>query len=205
MREPIGRLSLKENFMKKRALAIILIVVLATAGLFAAPTVTIPADVTATLKATIGEYFYHGFLTGNVGDTPNAGGYYSAKTITDAFNATAPSFTYGYKTNAANSSFTIKMTVADFQNGSSGVVKISGVTASGAGVLTQTGRDFQLFTFTGDGSEKIAQKTITIKPFLTFTSGATDITGATIVAENTVEDAPAGDYTALITFNINGV
>ena len=59
MREPIGRLSLKENFMKKRALAIILILVLATAGLFAAPTVTIPADVTATLKATIGEYFYH--------------------------------------------------------------------------------------------------------------------------------------------------
>ena len=192
--------------MKKRALAIILILVLATAGLFAAPTVTIPADVTATLKATIGEYFYHGFL-----DTPNAGGYYSAKTITDAFNATAPSFTYGYKTNAANSSFTIKMTVADFQNGSSGVVKISGVTASGAGVLTQTGRDFQLFTFTGDGSEKIAQKTITIKPFLKFTpvdpdlTGPPDITGATIVAENTVEYAPAGDYTALITFNINGV
>ena len=182
-----------------------MILVLATAGLFAAPTVTIPADVTATLKATIGEYFYHGFLTGNVGDTPNAGGYYSAKTITDAFNATAPSFTYGYKTNAANSSFTIKMTVADFQNGSSGVVKISGVTASGAGVLTQTGRDFQLFTFTGDGSEKIAQKTITIKPFLTFTPGDQDITGTAITAVQASDGAPSGEYTALVTFSISAV
>lgn len=191
--------------MKKRVLAILMILVLATAGLFAAPTVTVPTDVTATLKATVGEYFYHGFLTGNAGATPNLGGFYAAKTITDAFNATPPSFTYGYKTNAANSNFTIKMTVADFLNGSSGVVKISGVTVSGAGVLTQSGRDFVLFTFTGNGSENTAQKTISISPFLTFTTGDTDITGAAILATNAVADAPAGEYTSLITFNINGV
>ncbi|MBI9093842.1 MAG: hypothetical protein JEY71_03060 [Sphaerochaeta sp.] len=190
--------------MKKRTLAILMILVLATAGLFAVPTVTIPGDVTASLQATIGEYFYHGFTTGNVGDTPNAGGFYAAKTITDAFNATPPSFTYGYKTNAANSTFSLKMTVADFLNGSSGVVKIEGVTVSGAGALTQVGRDFELFTFTGNGVDNTAQKTISIVPFLTFNNGDTDITGAVIVAANAVNGAPAGAYQSLITFKITG-
>ena len=188
--------------MKKRALAILMILVLATAGLFATYTVTVPTDVTATLKATIGEYFYHGF---NDGTTK----YKSSIEVLDAFNATTPpSFKYGYKTNAATGSFTLNMTVADFLNGSVGTVKIKDVIVSGGGALSHSAgsRVYEIFSHSGTGVEKVDEKTITIKPFLVYSAlEATDITGATITATQAADGAPSGEYTALVTFNISAV
>lgn len=100
-----------------------MILVLATAGLFAVPTVATPADVTATLKANIGEYLDHGFLVNSVPYTQSV-------VIEDAFGATTPSFTYGYKTNAQGS-LTFKMKVDNFINTSTNlatdIIKIASV------------------------------------------------------------------------------
>lgn len=181
--------------MKKRALAILMILVLATAGLFAAITVAIPGDVTATLNATIGEYLSHGFTVAGVKYQPTV-------TVNGAFAATAPSFTYGYKTNAASGTFAFDMTVGDFIS-TAGTVKIKEVTSTVA-VLGHipTSRVYQLFNYVGTGIEKTGETTITIKPFLTYTAGDVDITNTAITALQAVNGAPAGDYSATVSFSI---
>jgi len=199
MRELIGQFSLKEIIMKKTFLAILMILVLATAGLFAA--VTIPGDVTATLNATIGEYLSHGFTVGTLKYQP-------AITVTNAFDATTPTFKYGYKTNASTGTFSFDMTVGDFI-GSAGTVLIKTVTTTPAYLShTPNSRVYQIFNQVGNGTAKTGEATIAITPYLDYTAGQVDIEGTSVLAINTVNGdltnpgAPAGDYTASVLFSI---
>ena len=52
--------------MNKKLIAIALVLVLAVSGAFAEYNVTVPALVTATLKATKGEFLEHGFTVEGV-------------------------------------------------------------------------------------------------------------------------------------------
>ena len=186
----------KGDFMKKRVLAILMILVLATAGLFAAYTVTVPGTVTATLNSTIGEYLVHGFNVLGVK-------YQATVTVPDAFNATAPSFKYGYRTNAATGSFSFDMTVGDFINGTAGTVKIKDVVIASGTLSHAVGtRVYQVFSQSGTGVEKTGETTITIKPFLSYTANDTDITGTLITALNAADGAVAGDYVSTVSFSI---
>ncbi|HKL59863.1 MAG TPA: hypothetical protein VJ863_08195 [Sphaerochaeta sp.] len=192
--------------MKKRALAILMILVLATAGLFAGtidPLVVIGngnQSVVATLNATIGQFLHHGFTTGN-GSPVN--GYYSTITVSDAFNTTAPTFTYGYKTNASSgTTYTFNMEVLDFTNGTSGTVKIQQVKVGGGSAASQAGRVFEVLKHVGNGVENTASKTIQIIPFQTSDGTATDIVGSTVLTTNAIDQAPPGSYTSTVTFSI---
>ncbi len=192
--------------MKKRILAISMILVLATAGLFAAYTVTTPADVTAQLTAVIGEYMYHGFATSNSVDINTV--FASTVEVNDAFNATTPpSFYYGYKTNAETGSFDFTMEVGNFDNGGTGTVLIKEVQSTKGFAVTPVvgSNDFTIFSYTAASStEKFDATKITIVPYLTYTSGDKDINGNTIAAVNAVSGAPNGNYTADITFSVSG-
>ena len=189
--------------MKKRILAISMILVLATAGLFAAYTVALPTgEVKATLKATIGEYMFHGFDDDGVLYQPTI-------TIENAFDSPAPSFTYGYMTNAKSGSFNFKMTVGDFiRTGGGGTVAIKTVESTKT-VLSQVGRVYGVLAHTGDGKATSDSTTITITPHLDFVPGAVNIEGVPITAAHTVNGAgtvagaAAGDYIASITFAIS--
>ena len=205
MREPLGRLSLKENFMKKRALAILMILVLATAGLFAAYTVTPPADVTAQLTAVIGEFMIHGFPNSNTVDMNTV--FANSVEINDAFNdTTSPSFFYGYKTNAETGSFDFEMTVGNFDNGGSGTVLIKSVNSTkpyGAPHVASS-NVYTIFRYNAISStDKFDATTITITPFLTTTGSETDINGNVVNAVNAVDGAPNGNYTADISFHVS--
>lgn len=185
--------------MKKRTLAILMILVLATSGLFA---VTVPGTVSAFLKANIGEYFTHGF---NNGTTL----YNSSIEVQDAFSVNAPSFRYGYKTNATSGNYSFKMTVGDFVNqNTAGSVKIRMVNSSKTITQQGTTNEFEIFAITGSSADLADEALITIRPFLSFTPGDVDITGATITAANTVNGdatnsgAPAGEYIATVSFSI---
>lgn len=185
--------------MKKRALAILLVLVMVTAGLFAAPTVTVPGAVTATLKANIGEYLAHGF---NIAGTK----YQPTVTVEDAFGATAPSFRYGYKTNAAGT-FVFKMAVGNFTNSTvAGTVKIASVSSDkGTSYAGGFYTIFNDYSATITSAERYDEALITITPARTANIGSVDHTGAggNIVAAETVEGGSAGAYTATLTFSIS--
>ena len=194
MRYPSDGLT-KGDFMKKTFLAILMILVLATAGLFA---VTIPGSVTATLKADIGDTLLHGFNYSGVKYRPTV-------TITDAFGATAPSFLYGYRTNAAGN-FTFKMAVGNFINQNvTGAIKIGSV-ASSNGALTYASTGYVIFsTLNTLGTEKTDEATITIYPAK---AEGTDHAGTTILASEHAgpsNTAPAGSYESSITFAITSI
>ncbi len=190
--------------MKKRALAILMILVLATVGLFAAmPSSGNGADqLTATLNATIGDFLNHGFT---IGTGPSATKYNATVTVNDAFNATTPpSFKYGYKTNAAGG-FEFKMTVGDFihEDGlSSGTVKIKSV-AKGLPAVTMTpaSGDYTIFNISSSGGLQSDETTITIVPARG--TDALDHAGADVNNNQRADDAPAGSYTATIYFNVS--
>ena len=184
--------------MKKKALAILLVLVLATAGLFAVPTVTVPTAVTATLRANIGEYLSHGF---NIEGTK----YQPSVTIDDAFGTTVPSFKYGYKTNAAGT-FVFKMAVTDFTNQTvAGSVKIASVSSDKG--TSYSGGYYTIFTDTSPtitSAERYDEAVITITPARTADIGNFDHTGVgtAIAAGTTVEGGAAGAYVATLTFAI---
>ncbi|HAE43757.1 MAG TPA: hypothetical protein DCG34_12700, partial [Clostridiales bacterium] len=134
--------------MKKRTLAILIILVLVTSGLFAEYNVTVPDAATAQLTAVIGEYLYHGFANSNTVDMSTV--FASSVEINDAFNETTyPSFFYGYKTNADIGSFDFNMTVENFVNGSTGVVLIEAVESTKGFVAhTENTNVYKIFTYT---------------------------------------------------------
>jgi hypothetical protein len=189
--------------MKKRTLAILMILVLATSGLFAAVTITEPADVTATLKANIGEYLNHGFLVNSVP-------YTQFVVIEDAFGATAPSFTYGYKTNAEGT-LTFKMQVNNFKNTTTNVatdiIKIASVEKDSVAFSTNdlVGGYYTIFTennATVTESMHSAQAVIKIIPAKAM---GTDHTGDAIAANEHAgagNTAAPGAYAADIVFSI---
>jgi len=186
----------KGDFMKKKVLAILLVLVLATAGLFAAPLV-IPGDVTATLKANIGEYLEHGFNN-------NTALYQPTITVLDAFGSTAPSFKYGFKTNAIGT-FRFTMSVGNFIGTPSGTVKIKSIAKDGV-AFTSAQLLSGVYTVLTDSAStsnpRIGESTITITPATVYGSSELDHAGAVIADGETVATAPAGDYTAILTFHI---
>ncbi len=191
--------------MKKRALAILMILVLATAGLFAAYNVTVPGDATAQLTAVIGEYLYHGFATSAAVDMSTV--FASSVEVNDAFNVTTdPSFFYGYKTNAEIGSFDFVMTVGNFTNGGTGTVLIKEVQSTKPIIEHATNTNvYTIFRYTASGAaDKYDATKITIKPHLTYTTGLIDINGASVAAVNTAKDgAPNGNYSADISFHVS--
>ena len=197
--------------MNKKAIALALVLVIAMSGVFAAPLEIneVPVDnVVATLTATIGDYFYHGFVIS--GQTDFAG----TVTVDNAFNATAPTFTYGYETNHSGP-FYINMTVSDFTNDPSsptGTVKIKAVNVASTGGQfntsyansydTETG--YLIFSATANTYTRNTA-TIQVVPFLASTdAGSADIKGTTITADNTVAQAAPGAYTATVSFAVTG-
>jgi hypothetical protein len=201
MREPFGQLSPQGDFMKKRALAILLVLVMVTGGLFATYTVAVPGAATATLNATIGDYLDHGFNYNGLKYQPSI-------IIDDAFGTTAPSFRYGFRTNAQGK-FVFKMVVGNFINKTTvGTVKIASVT-SDQGDLTYTPSGYTIFTDeSADGPttyERKGEVKITIYPAKEIAdfdhTGLTDISVNEQVGGDVT--APAGAYESIITFTIS--
>lgn len=195
--------------MNKKLVALALVLLLAVGGLFAAITVDKDGnsvlgngntDVTVTLKGTLGLYFYHGIV--------ESGSYIGSKTITDAFGATAPSFKYGYETNAAGVPYYIRMSVTDFDNKTTnvdGTVKIKNVTASHVSGSLSWDTDtssYNLYSVPTTNSYTKTDSTITIYPAKLVTD-TTDHRSQPITAAQTAAGAPAGEYEATITFIVS--
>jgi len=182
--------------MNKKLITIALVLVLAVSGVFAEYNVTVPALVTATLKATKGEFLEHGFTVGGVK-------YQSEVEVLDAFT-TPPQFTYGYKTNAMGT-FSFRMTVGNFihQVSTNPEVKIASVTigtTTGSPVIPDTGNPYYVIFSEANSStlgsvSHVGETTITITPA---TGTGTDHLGDTIVAGEHTGDALAGAYTSTI-------
>ena len=189
--------------MKKRTLAILMVLVLATAGLFAEVTITAPANVTATLKANIGEYLEHGFLVNNVPYTQSI-------VIEDAFGATAPSFTYGYMTNAEGV-LTFKMEVGNFKNtttnNANDIIKIASVEKNSIAFVTSDldGGFYTIFSEENDDmTTSMHSDEAVIKIFPAKATG-TDHAGEAIAANEHAgagNTAAPGAYAADIVFSI---
>ncbi|MDY0244657.1 MAG: hypothetical protein RBQ89_07575 [Sphaerochaeta sp.] len=99
--------------MNKKVITLALVLLIAMSGAFAAPLLinnTAVSNVTATLKATVGDYLDHGFI-----ESSSPGVYAATKTIENAFT-TDPVFTYGYKTNmdVVTTPIKFEMSVGDF-------------------------------------------------------------------------------------------
>jgi len=192
--------------MKKRTLAILMILVLATAGLFAGtfPTAGNGAtSLSATLNATIGEYLFHGFNVSGVK-------YQSSVSVSDAFT-TNPVITYGYKTNAVGT-YTFQFSISDFihsAGSATGVVKIASVSSSVAGMAWNTTDSmYDLFSTTSAivSEDRNNETNITIVPAK---SGVTTdhrnqpVTAVQVAGDGTSgSSAPAGSYTSTLTFAI---
>lgn len=186
--------------MNKKLIVLAMVLLLAAGGLFATYFVTVPPDVTALLKANVGEYLEHGF-------TVNSVKYQSSTTILDAFDtANPPQFVYGYRTNAQGN-FEFRMTVGDFLN-TNGVnkVRIASVEKGGTPMSPVSGQTYYLLFSEANASslgtvQHSGEDTFTIIPA---TSTGSDHLGASIgpleyISENTV----AGSYTATITIGIS--
>jgi len=173
--------------MNKKLIAIALVLVLAVSGAFA---VTFPNVVTATLNATKGDFFYHGFgqpLTNTL-------------SINDAFATVPPTIDYGYSTNVGGA--TIRFSITNFISGSN-LVKIKSISATGGGsnlVWDDTNSAYKLFVIapTTTYTKQLAQITV-----VAARGGDTlDHRGEVIAASQTVEGAASGDYTATLTFSV---
>jgi len=190
---------IKECIMKiKRLVVILMVLIFSTVGLFAnIPHDDIPTAV-ATLKANIGEFLYHGFADSELDTT-----FESTLTVEDAFTA-APSFWYGYRTNAAGT-YVFRMSVTDFVNQDDLTkVKIKSVTSSEHPSMSYSTEGYELFTETNSimtESSRSDYTFITITPATVATG--TDHTGTHVIAGvETVGGASAGAYVATITFTV---
>lgn len=186
--------------MNKKLVALALVLLLAVGGLFATYTVTVPGDVTALLKANVGEFLEHGF-------TVNSVKYQSSIEILDAFE-TNPSFVYGYRTNAQGA-FEFRMTVGDFKhtNGSN-IVKIADVkkgSTSPVAIDPVSGESYYLL-FSENNAVSLGTVTHTGEDTFTIipaTATGTDHLGGTISAGQYIGDATAGSYTSTVTILIS--
>jgi hypothetical protein len=126
--------------------------------------------------------------------------YQATVTKNNAFS-TDPEFVYGYRTNYTGT-FTFSMDVGDFISGSN-VVKIASVSASSTLGTYVSGIGYPVFAFTGAGSDKTAETTITVVPAQTY--GGNDHLGAAVAEGQSVDSAAAGDYVSTITFSVDGI
>ncbi len=183
--------------MNKKLIALALVLLLAVGGLFAVTYPgTLPGNVTALLKANIGDFLYHGFV-----NTAAPTGYASTKTIEDAF-ATNPTFEYGYKTNISSSyGFEFRMIVGDFVHDDEDVtafIKIADVEVDGVAVYPITGYYLLLGK---TGAETIESVDVEIFPAK---AAGNDHLGVAIGASEYVgsSTAVAGAYTSTVTIAV---
>lgn len=191
--------------MNKKLVAIALVLLIAVSGLFADVISgvggTINDDVKVTLKAVLGFYLYHGIVDSN-------GQYVDEKTFTNAFGDTAPSFKYGYETNAAGAPYYIRMAVSDFVNtttGASGTVKIKSINIShitGELPWNSATSSYTIFTIPANNTYTKTDTTITIYPAL-LTSDNTDHRSGIIEDTETAAQAPSGEYEATVIFTVS--
>jgi hypothetical protein len=193
--------------MNKKLIALAMILLLAVGGLFAVYTVDVPADVTAMLKANIGEYLNHGFTVNGV----------KSVIIEDAFT-TDPSFTYGYETNAQGK-FDFQMTVGNFVHTDGQTEILIKAVKKGAATITPvtvSGDTFyRLFDIVENpvstGSvKKSSEATFTIVPAKKTHDGTLDHLGTTTIGNNSEytdyaddTDSTPGSYTANVTIAIS--
>ncbi|MGD9927352.1 MAG: hypothetical protein AB7S66_07340 [Sphaerochaeta sp.] len=183
--------------MNKKAIALALVLIIAMGGAFAAPLVVSTGtvtDVTATLKAVIGGFFYHGFV-----NPVDFSEFNATLEITDAF-AVDPVFTYGYETNTSTA-FGIYMEVSDFiHDTETGVaIKIADVEIGGATPDPDTNGVYTLLTSAVSGqSENVQVKIIPLK------ASGTDHLGNTISSqlEYVNNNATPGGYTSTVTVSV---
>ena len=183
----------------KRLVVILVVLAISTAGLFADIEYSSIPSAVATLRANKGEFLYHGFAD-NESDTS----FDTTITIEDAFT-TAPSFYYGYKTNAAGT-YVFKMNVSDFENQTNaGVVKISSVTSSDHTSLEYNATGYEIFSeeeTTMTPATRTNYTLVTITPATV--ADVADHTGLHTISESeTVGGASAGEYVATITFSVS--
>lgn len=197
--------------MNKKLVALALILLLAVGGLFAEHTIAKPGDVTAYLKANIGEFLEHGFTVDSVMYQPSI-------TINDAFN-TNPEFEYGYRTNAQGT-INFLMTVGDFlhTNGNARIV-IKEVQKGGVKMTPAVGTYVlfdEIVNATSKETENVKKATFKIVPAKKGDLGQTDHTGSKMigtvapVGENAgyvnyadVADSTPGSYTSTVTIAIS--
>jgi len=185
--------------MNKKLVAVALVLLIAASTLFAAIDFSKIDPVTATLEASIGDFFNHGFIV------DNSGAFISSITVEDAFAATPPPINYGYSTNKGGAIVTF--TITDFENvDDSSVVKIKKIEATNIGAnmtWNSTDEDYTLFEVASvDGYTKNST-TLSVYPARTGDVNSEDHTGAaTIAAANTVEGGSPGFYRATMTFSV---
>ncbi len=193
--------------MNKKFIALAMVLLLAVGGLFAAvydleneDAVISPASVSALLKATIGDYLYHGFV-----DASASHGFSSTiDDINDAFTID-PVFNYGYDTNIGSTySFEWRLTVSDFlHNSISGKkIKISDVVVDSLSPLVTDGY-YVIMSKTGaETADSVAIKIIPAKATGTDHLGAAIATDEHAGAGNT---ATSGAYTSTVTITLVAV
>ena len=192
--------------MKKKISAILIILVLATVGLFA---IASPSDSVALLKGDVGEYLVHGFNNGTIKYSPTI-----ELTNVLTVEGTATKFKYGYETNAAGG-FTFTMSISDFINQSSsgtgaspGVVKIKSVTGSGSGLVAveDTPGSYTVFDSITGAAKKTKNSgeieiSITPATKADADANAVDHLSEPIGLKNTTQALP-GPYISTISFSI---
>ena len=189
--------------MKKKISAILIILVLATVGLFA---IASPSDSVALLKGDVGEYLVHGFTIGTTKYNPTI-------EFTDVLSTTktTTTFKYGYETNAAGN-LTFTMSISDFINQLSagteaapGVVKIKSVTGIGLVAVEGTSGSYTVFSpITGAVAKdkNSGEIEISITPATKADADAVDHLSELIGLKNTTQALP-GPYISTISFSID--
>lgn len=187
--------------MNKKVIALALVLVIAMSGAFALDLNTVD-DVTATLKATIGDYLDHGFV-----ESGSPGVYAATKTIESAF-ITDPVFTYGYKTNmdVVTTPIKFEMSVGDFilQSNTDIRIKIGDVMVGTSSPVPTSGV-YTLLTSAQSGLE--GQAIVTIKPMK---ADGDDHLGYDISEDDTItdtlqyvnDDAAPGEYISTVTISV---
>jgi hypothetical protein len=186
--------------MNKKAIALALVLIIAMGGAFAFDLNTVD-PVTATLKATVGDYLDHGFI-----ESSSPGVYAATKTIENAFT-TDPVFTYGYKTNMDVVATPIKfeMSVGDFilQSNTDIRIKIGDVMV-GSNSPAPTSGVYTLLTSAQSGLE--GQAIVTIKPLKTAGADHLDYDISTDTITDTLQyvndDAAPGEYISTVTISV---
>ncbi|WP_320122505.1 hypothetical protein [uncultured Sphaerochaeta sp.] len=187
--------------MNKKAIALALVLVIAMSGVFALDLNTVD-DVTATLKATVGDYLDHGFI-----ESSSPGVYAATKTIENAFT-TDPVFTYGYKTNmdVVTTPIKFEMSVGDFilQSNTDIRIKIGDVMV-GTSSPAPTSGVYTLLTSAQSGLQ--GQAIVTIKPMK---ADGDDHLGYDISDDDSItdtlqyvnDDAAPGEYISTVTISV---
>jgi len=178
--------------MKKKLFVLLVILAVVLTGVFAAPA-DIADDATVTLKGSIISDFQHGARVDGVMQ--------SQITITDALKLGGVLFDYAYKSNEDISGAKIYMKYTDFYHtNDSDFIQIKSVLVDSSVPSYDSTDGFEVFDEIKAG---VSAKVASIKIVAAQTTDGNDAKGATVT--NSVADAPAGDYTATLTFSVKTI